>query len=71
MPYVVTDQCTQCGACIAGCPSDAITDGETQSHIDINICIECGTCEMNCPSGAIIFVEESEMTKQPEARKAE
>jgi len=62
MPYVITDACIQCGACIAGCESDAISEGETQSHIDVTICIECGTCQRNCPSDAIIFVDEAEPT---------
>ena len=61
MPYIVTDACILCGACVVGCESNAITEGETQTHIDINICVECGTCERNCPSEAIIFVEESEL----------
>jgi ferredoxin len=60
MPYVVTDACILCGACVAGCESDAITEGETQAHIDVNICVECGTCEMNCPSEAIFYMSESE-----------
>jgi ferredoxin len=60
MPYVVTDKCILCGACVSGCESGAITEGETQSHIDVNICIECGTCERNCPSDAIIYVDEAE-----------
>jgi len=60
MPYVVTSECILCGACVTGCESDAITEGDTQAHIDVSICIECGTCERNCPSGAIIFVEENE-----------
>jgi ferredoxin len=44
MPYYVTDECDLCGACVAGCENDAITEGETKSHININLCIECGTC---------------------------
>ena len=60
MPYVVTEECILCGACVAGCESDAITEGETQAHIDVNICVECGTCEMNCPSEAITYMSESE-----------
>jgi len=63
MPYVVTDKCILCGACVSGCEQDAITEGDTQSHIDPALCIECGTCEMNCPSEAIIFVEEEETGK--------
>jgi ferredoxin len=65
MPFVVTDKCISCGACVAGCETGAITEGDTQSHIDVTICIECGTCQINCPSDAIIFVEETETTVQP------
>ena len=61
MPYKVTDLCILCGACSAGCESDAITEGETQAHIDVSLCVECGTCERNCPSEAIIWVDESEV----------
>ncbi len=60
MPYKVTDTCILCGACVVGCESNAITEGETQAHIDVNLCVECGTCERNCPSEAISFVEETE-----------
>jgi len=58
MAYVVTEACILCGVCVAGCESNAITEGETQSHIDLNICIECGTCIRNCPSEAIIWVDD-------------
>lgn len=64
MPYVVTAECILCGACVAGCQSNAITEGETQSHINVTLCVECGTCEANCPVQAIIYVEESEMNAQ-------
>lgn len=60
MPYVVTDECIQCGACFVGCENNAISEGVTKNEIDVNICIECGTCERNCPSDAIIFVDEEE-----------
>ncbi len=60
MPYVVTSECILCGACISGCESDAIKEGETQAMIDVEICVECGTCKRNCPSDAIIFVDEDQ-----------
>lgn len=60
MPYIVTDACTLCGACEAGCESGAITLGETKSHIDVTICVECGTCMRNCPFDAIIYQTEAE-----------
>jgi ferredoxin len=56
MPYIVTDTCILCGACSAGCPTDAITENETQAQIDDELCIECGTCEGNCLVEAIIFI---------------
>lgn len=58
MPYVVTDECIQCGVCIAGCSSGAAQEGEGKSYIDPSICIECGLCAENCPVSAIIYVEE-------------
>ncbi len=69
MPYVVTDQCISCGVCVAGCETGAITEGDTQSHIDITVCIECGNCQINCPSDAIIFVEETETAVQPVSKE--
>lgn len=59
MPYVVSDECILCGACVAGCPNEAITEGETKSVINYELCVECGTCAENCPTGAITFVEET------------
>lgn len=70
MPYVVTDECILCGACIAGCESEAITEGETQAHINIDICVECGTCERNCVTEAIIFVSEEEAAEMLAAQGA-
>jgi ferredoxin len=71
MPYVVTSECILCGACVVGCESNAITEGETQAHIDVNMCVECGTCERNCPSEAIIFEEESELKAGQQTKNAE
>ena len=68
MPYVVTSECILCGACVAGCETGAITEGETQSHIDVTICIECGNCQINCPSDAIIWVDEVPTPAQSDAQ---
>jgi ferredoxin len=69
MPYVVTSECILCGACVSGCESDAIQEGETQCIIDVSLCIECGTCASNCPSGAIIFSQEVDPSpKVPEQK---
>jgi ferredoxin len=63
MPYVVTSECILCGACEAGCESEAITEGETRAIINIDICVECGVCEQNCPVEAIIFTDEKEAAR--------
>ena len=70
MPYIVTDVCIQCGACVSGCESNAIKEGETQSYIDQSICIECGTCASNCPSEAIIYVDEKETASEAQPGSA-
>ena len=46
MPYVVSNDCILCGACVSGCECGAIKEEETQCDIDPDICIECGTCEV-------------------------
>lgn len=72
MPYVVTAECILCGACVSGCENNAITEGETQSHINVELCIECSTCEQNCPVQAIVFMEDAEyaqyLAEHPEAK---
>jgi ferredoxin len=71
MPYIVSSECILCGACVVGCESNAITEGETQAHIDVNLCVECGTCERNCPSEAISFVEDKDMESAQPAKGTE
>lgn len=71
MPYVVTAECILCGACVSGCESSAITEGETQSHINVQMCIECSTCEQNCPVQAIVFMEDAEYEKYQASLKTD
>lgn len=69
MPYIVTAECINCGACVVGCEGEAITEGDMQSHIDITLCIECGTCELNCPESAIIYVDDAEYEQMISSQK--
>ena len=41
-------RCTGCGACMSGCPKDAITISGGRSHIDPDKCIRCGRCADAC-----------------------
>jgi energy-converting hydrogenase A subunit P len=50
---VVEAECTLCGACLALCPTEAITLGETAVKVNAEACCGCGACVEACPTGAI------------------
>ena len=54
---VNTATCTACGACLAACPFDAISevalDGRTAARVDAAGCKGCGACAPVCPEDAI------------------
>lgn len=52
MAYKITEDCVSCGTCASECPSDAISEGDSQFVIDPEKCIECGNCANVCPVGA-------------------
>ncbi len=52
MAYVISNDCIACGACAAGCPVEAITEGDGKYEINPDTCIECGACADVCPVGA-------------------
>lgn len=53
MAYVISDDCTMCGACESVCPVEAISAGDGKYVIDPNLCTDCGACESTCPVEAI------------------
>ena len=52
MAYQSSDDCIACGACAAGCPVGAISEGDGKYVIDADTCIDCGACAGTCPVGA-------------------
>ncbi len=52
MPYQISDECSECGACMDSCPSGSITESSPYV-IDPATCDDCGTCADTCPVGAI------------------
>lgn len=52
MAYVINDDCIGCGACAAGCPTEAITEADGKMVINADTCVECGACAGACPVGA-------------------
>lgn len=53
MSHKIDDKCIQCGACAGTCPTEAISEGDTQYNIDPDTCIDCGACAGVCPVSAI------------------
>ena len=53
MAYVISEECILCGSCTSSCPTEAISEGDTQYNIDPDICIDCGACVETCPVDAI------------------
>ncbi len=53
MPWVLQEDCTNCGICIDECPVHAIEMEDEGARIDNDECIRCGTCHDVCPVGAV------------------
>ncbi len=53
MAHVISSECIVCGACLADCPVDAISEGDEQYTIDQDTCIDCAACVDGCPVEAI------------------
>ena len=61
MAYLITDECTNCDACVEPCPNDAITEGDIIYVIDPDKCTECvgaedePQCVLVCPVDCCIL----------------
>jgi ferredoxin len=53
MAHVISNDCTNCGACVDSCPVTAIAAADEKHTIDAATCIDCGACVDACPVSAI------------------
>ena len=53
MAHTISSECVSCGACAEVCPTEAISEGETQFVIDPGACVDCAACIDVCPVDAI------------------
>ena len=67
------ETCTGCGACVAACPTDALTsdrtDGTRTIPFDASLCNACGDCYSQCPervAGAIAYAAVTDLARLSE-----
>jgi ferredoxin len=53
----VLEKCTACGACVDGCPINAITLNGGDSITIAETCLGCGICVQRCPHEAVEIVQ--------------
>lgn len=53
MAYIIGNNCTACGDCMATCMAKAISAGTPIYKIDPDKCVDCGTCMVECMMDAI------------------
>jgi len=53
----LADRCTDCGACVTHCPTEALhADPDTREvAFDKELCIACGLCVPACPPRAMVL----------------
>jgi len=70
MALMITDDCTNCDACVPVCPNEAIAEGDVIYEIDADRCTECvgaedePQCVLVCPADCIINDPDHEETKE-------
>ncbi len=76
MALKITDECTNCDACVSECPNEAITEGDDIYVIDPKLCTECVgfhdemQCADVCPVDCCVADENIVETKEQLVEKA-
>lgn len=70
--HIIEALCTGCGACLKGCPQQAVTGEKKKPHRIIQeLCVQCRTCYDACKFGAIEIRAASPDEAEKSAQKAE
>jgi ferredoxin len=70
MPFVITDACIRCDACVPVCPNDGISKGEVRYVIDQDFCTECvgffsrPQCASVCPMDCCVLKPDVFLTEE-------
>jgi Ni,Fe-hydrogenase III small subunit/ferredoxin len=56
-----------CAACVAACPTDALSRREAGIRLDVGRCLFCPECTDACPTGAIAFGSDHRMATRTRA----
>ena len=70
MALIITEDCTNCDACVPVCPNEAISEGDIVYEIETARCTECvgaeedPQCELVCPADCIIPDPDNEETQE-------
>jgi Formate hydrogenlyase subunit 6/NADH:ubiquinone oxidoreductase 23 kD subunit (chain I) len=64
LPELDPSRCDSSGACIAVCPTAAITLEPTSWAVDAGRCVLCGACEAACPRDAIRLGQRFELASR-------
>ncbi len=70
MALYITEDCTNCDACVPVCPNEAITEGDVIYVIDPDRCTECvgheedPQCVLVCPADCIFEDPNHEETQE-------
>lgn len=64
MGYVITSDCTACGACLLTCPEHAIV-ASLPLLVRNDRCTSCGECVEICPADAVLEVSAADPSRPP------
>ncbi len=67
LPVLDPARCDASGACVAACPTRAITLAEGAWRLDLGRCIFCAACADACPDGAIALTGRIELAARDQS----